>query len=49
MWYWQAFDGHMGPPYFGRNYTVGLEPTTAYPSDTIPEAQEENETVPDEA
>jgi hypothetical protein len=45
VWYWQAFGGHMGSPYFGRNYNAGLEPTTAYPSDTIPAAQEENETM----
>jgi hypothetical protein len=45
VWYWQAFGGHMGSPYFGRNYNAGLEPTTAYPSDDIPTAQEENDTM----
>lgn len=45
VWYWQAFGGHMGSPYFGRNYNAGLEPTTAYPSDSIPEAQEANDTM----
>jgi len=45
VWYWQAFGGHMGSPYFGRNYNAGLEPSTAYPSDTIPDAQEANETM----
>jgi hypothetical protein len=45
VWYWQAFGGHMGSPYFGRNYNAGLEPTTAYPSDDIPTAQEENDTI----
>jgi hypothetical protein len=45
VWYWQAFGGHMGSPYFGRNYNAGLEPTTAYPSDDIPAAQEENDTL----
>jgi hypothetical protein len=42
VWYWQAFGGHMGSPYFGRNYNAGIEPTSAYPSDTIPDAQETN-------
>lgn len=45
VWYWQAFGGHMGSPYFGRNYNAGLEPTSAYPSDGIPTAQEENDTM----
>jgi hypothetical protein len=35
----------MGSLYFGRNNNVSLEPTTAYPSDTIPEVQEHKETI----
>jgi len=45
VWYWQALHGHAETPYFGRNYNVGLEPTTAYPSGDIPEAQEETGTM----
>jgi hypothetical protein len=45
VWYWQAFGGDVTTPYFGRNYNAGLEPTTAYPSDTIPAAQEANDTM----
>jgi galactose mutarotase-like enzyme len=31
VWYWQAFNGHMEAPFYGRNYNIGLEPTTGYP------------------
>jgi hypothetical protein len=31
VWYWQAFGGYEDSPFFGRNYTAGLEPTTGYP------------------
>lgn len=31
IWYWQAFNGHVDAPFYGRNYNVGLEPTTGYP------------------
>jgi len=39
VWYWQPFGGYAESPYYNRNYNVGLEPTTAYPSADIPEAQ----------
>lgn len=45
VWYWQPFGGHTESPYFGRNYNVGLEPTTAYPVGDVPEAQRENGTM----
>jgi hypothetical protein len=45
IWYWQAFGGYHESPYFSRNYNVGLEPTTAYPSGDIPEAQRQNGTM----
>ena len=31
VWYWQPLGGFEEAPYWGRNYNVGLEPTTAYP------------------
>lgn len=42
LWYWQAFGGAEVSPYFGRNYNIGLEPTTAHPAGSIPDAQREN-------
>jgi galactose mutarotase-like enzyme len=45
IWYWQAFGGAEVSPYFNRNYNVGLEPTTAYPADSIPDAQRANGTM----
>ena len=32
LWYWQPFGGFADPPYFNRNYNVGLEPTTSTPN-----------------
>lgn len=45
IWYWQAFGGYRESPYYNRNYTAGLEPTTAYPSGGIPEQQAETGTL----
>ena len=45
LWYWQPFGGYAESPYFNRNYNVGLEPTTAYPSADLPDAQRENGTM----
>ncbi len=45
LWYWQSFGGHDESPFWGRNYTAGLEPTTAYPGHSYPEAQRENGTL----
>jgi len=45
LWYWQAFGGFEDAPFFGRTYNVGLEPTTAYPAGSIPDAQRENGTM----
>jgi hypothetical protein len=45
LWYWQPFGGYTDSPYFGRNYNVGLEPTTAYPGGDIPDAQRANGTM----
>lgn len=45
VWYWQPFHGMDSSPFFGRNYNVGLEPTTAYPSQNIPDAQRQNASI----
>ncbi|MFB6218607.1 MAG: DUF4432 family protein, partial [Halobacteriaceae archaeon] len=45
VWYWGAFGGVEVTPYFGRNYNVGLEPTSAYPGGDIPDAQRANGTL----
>jgi hypothetical protein len=45
VWYWQPLGGDERYPYFGRNYNVGLEPTTAYPSAPVPDAPRENGTI----
>lgn len=45
VWYWQPLGGFHESPYFKRNYNVGLEPTTAYPSGDLPDAQRANGTM----
>jgi hypothetical protein len=45
VWYWQSFGGFEESPFFNTNYTAGIEPTTAYPSDDIPDAQRANGTI----
>jgi hypothetical protein len=45
VWYWQPFGGYEDAPYYGRNYNVGLEPTTAYPSGDLFDAQRETGTL----
>lgn len=45
LWYWQAFGGMDESPFWGRNYTAGLEPTTAYPGHSLPAAQRDNGTM----
>lgn len=45
VWYWQPLGGEVESPFFGRNYNVGIEPTTAYPGTSIPTAQRENGTM----
>jgi hypothetical protein len=45
VWYWGAFGGCEATPYFGRNYNLGLEPTTAYPGSDLPDAQRANGTL----
>jgi len=45
LWYWQPFGGFEDAPFYGRNYNVGLEPTTAYPGDGLFRAQRGNDTI----
>jgi galactose mutarotase-like enzyme len=40
VWYWGAFGGFEGAPYFGRNYNVGLEPSTSVYTGGLQEAVE---------
>ncbi|QGN07180.1 aldose 1-epimerase [Halorhabdus sp. CBA1104] len=42
LWYWQPYGGLAAAPFWGRNYTAGLEPTTAHPAHSYPDAQREN-------
>lgn len=37
-WYWQEFGGSTGYPWFGRNYTIGLEPFSSAPNLGLAEA-----------
>ncbi len=32
LWFWQEFGGSTGYPWHGRNYNIGLEPFSSYPS-----------------
>ncbi len=45
LWGWLSFGGANESPFWGRNYTCGLEPTTAYPGRDLPDAQRENGTI----
>lgn len=40
LWYWQPFGGFESAPFFGRNYTAGLEPCTSIPNAGLEEAIE---------
>jgi hypothetical protein len=37
-WIWQALGGGIGYPWYGRTYTIGLEPWTSYPCVGLQEA-----------
>lgn len=45
LWYWQPLGGFEQAPYHGRNYNVGIEPTTAYPLGGLPDKQRANGTM----
>lgn len=38
LWLWQEFGGTVGYPWFGRNYTVGIEPFSSVPNLGLAEA-----------
>ncbi|MBM7786483.1 DUF4432 family protein [Tenggerimyces flavus] len=38
LWFWQEFGAHRDYPWYGRNYNIGLEPFSSYPSNGLPDA-----------
>ena len=38
LWYWQEFGASHDYPWYGRAYTIGLEPFSSYPTDGIAQA-----------
>jgi hypothetical protein len=38
LWYWQEFGATRGYPWYGRNYNIGLEPSSSYPTNGLPNA-----------
>ena len=38
LWYWQEFGGTQSWPWWGRNFNIGLEPNSSYPTSGLPEA-----------
>ena len=38
LWYWQEFGASTGYPWYGRNFNIGLEPFSSYPSLGLAEA-----------
>lgn len=40
LWYWQPLGGFVEAPFYGRNYNVGLEPSTSIPNAGLSEAIE---------
>ncbi len=38
LWYWQEFGASKGYPWYGRNYNIGLEPGSSYPTNGLPDA-----------
>jgi hypothetical protein len=38
LWYWQEFGAGVGYPWYGRNYNIGLEPSSSYPTNGLPDA-----------
>jgi hypothetical protein len=40
LWYWQEFGAHDEYPWYGRNYNIGLEPFSSYPTNGLASAVE---------
>jgi len=38
LWYWQEFGATRDYPWYGRNYNIGLEPSSSYPTTGLPDA-----------
>lgn len=38
LWYWQEFGATKGYPWYGRNYNIGLEPISSFPTNGLPDA-----------
>lgn len=38
LWFWQEFGATTGYPWYGRNYNIGLEPSSSYPTNGLPDA-----------
>ncbi|HLV97341.1 MAG TPA: DUF4432 family protein [Ktedonobacterales bacterium] len=38
LWFWQEFGASHGYPWYGRAYTIGLEPFSSHPTDGIAQA-----------
>lgn len=38
LWFWQEFGATLSYPWYGRAYTIGLEPFSSYPTDGIAQA-----------
>lgn len=38
LWFWQEFGDSAGYPWYGRLYTIGLEPFSSYPTNGLAEA-----------
>ncbi len=38
LWYWQEFGRTGGFPWYGKSYNIGLEPSSSYPTNGLPDA-----------
>jgi hypothetical protein len=38
LWYWMEYGATKGYPWYGRLYTIGLEPNSSYPTNGLPDA-----------
>jgi hypothetical protein len=38
LWYWMEFGATVGYPWYGRLFTIGLEPFSSYPTNGLPDA-----------
>lgn len=38
LWYWQEFGATIDYPWYGRMFTIGLEPSSSFPTNGLPDA-----------